>query len=169
MKLRCVAGLCLVGLMLSGCASVTRGTSEPVVFDSEPSGAEMRSVVDYPCGGPCPVRDDQLGSAAAYVEDPRTEPIPGPACTTPCTVQVARNESLVVTFSKPGYKPQTVKLGREISGGGGVGFAGNLIVGGAVGIVTDSITGAATDHRPNPLKVKLVPIEPSPTGGKKTR
>lgn len=101
----------LAALLLCGCASVTRGTSEPVVFESEPSGAEMHSVVDYPCGGPCPVRDDKVGSATAYEENPQTEPIPGPACVTPCTVQVARNQDLVVTFTKAGYKPKTVKLG----------------------------------------------------------
>jgi hypothetical protein len=150
----------MLGALLAGCASITRGTTEPVVFDSEPPGAEMRSIADYPCGGPCPVRDDRPGSEAAYLEEcVRTEPIPGPACVTPCTVQVARNLDLVVTFTKAGYHPKTVKLGREVVPGGGVGFAGNIIAGGAVGMVTDSVTGAATDHKPNPLKVELVPIE----------
>ncbi len=169
MKLREAAALCAAALVLVGCASVTRGTSEPVVFDSEPAGAEMRSVIDYPCGGPCPVHDDKVGSASAYIENPQTEPIPGPACVTPCTVQVARNEGLVVTFSKAGYQPQTVKLERVVSGGGGVGFAGNLIVGGGIGMVTDGITGAATDHRPNPLKVTLVSIAPPPAARGKKR
>ncbi len=163
MRANGVAALCAAGLILAGCASVTRGTSEPVVFDSEPAGAEMRSVVDYPCGGPCAVRDDKVGNAAAYIpEGTRTEPIPGPACITPCTVQVARNEGLVVTFSKAGYQPQTVKLDRVISGSGGVGFAGNVIIGGGIGMVTDGITGAATDHKPNPLKVTLVPLAGAP-------
>ena len=155
--------------MLAGCASVTRGTSEAVIFDSEPPGAEMRSVVDYPCGGPCPVRDDRPGNASAYVENPRTDPIPGPACTTPCTVQVPRSDALVDTFTKAGYHPQTVKLGREVSGGGGVGFAGNIIAGGVVGMATDGITGAATDHKPNPLKVTLVPIAAPPAATRPRR
>ena len=172
MTTKLLAALGAVALLLCGCASVTRGTSEPVVFESEPSGAEMHSVLDYPCGGPCPVRDGKVGSAAAYEENPQTAPIPGPACVTPCTVQVARNQDLVVTFTKAGYKPKTVKLGREVSGNGGLGFAGNIIAGGAVGMVTDGITGAATDHKPNPLRVELEPIAstaPAKPAGKPKR
>lgn len=145
-------------LTLSACASITRGTSEAVVFDSEPSGAEMRSIVDYPCGGPCPARDQSLGSNAPYVEKVQTPVVHGPACVTPCTIEVARNQELVVTFTKPGYEPQTVKLGRAVSGKGGIATAGNIIAGGAVGLVADAATGASTDHTPNPLKVVLVPI-----------
>lgn len=147
-------------ILLAGCASVTRGTSEQVVFDSEPSGAEMRSVIDYPCGGPCPVRDDKVGSEAAYLEENiRTEPVPGPTCVTPCTLAVPRNQDLIVTFTKPGYHPKTVKLGRELAPGGAAGVAGNVLVGGAVGLVTDGVTGAAMDHKPNPLKVVLEPVK----------
>ena len=129
-------------------------------FDSEPSGAEMRSVIDYPCGGPCPMRDERPEASAAYVEDARTPPIPGPACITPCTVQVARNQELVVTFTKPGFQPQTVKLQNKVSGGGAVGVAGNVLIGGAIGLAVDAGTGAGLDHYPNPLKVVLVPISP---------
>ena len=46
MRANGVAALCAAGLILAGCASVTRGTSEPVVFDSEPAGAEM--LTDFP-------------------------------------------------------------------------------------------------------------------------
>jgi hypothetical protein len=149
-------------LVLAGCASVTRGTSEQVVFDSEPSGAEMRSVVDYPCGGPCPVRDDKVGSDSAYLEENiRTEPIPGPTCVTPCTLTVPRNQDLVVTFTKPGYHPKTARLGRELAPAGAAGLAGNVLVGGVVGVVTDGVTGATTDHKPNPLKVVLDPVKPA--------
>lgn len=162
MRLRVLAALGAVAMLLCGCASVTRGTTEPVVFESEPSGAEMHSVVDYPCGGPCPVREDKVGSATAYEGDKvQTPPVPGPACVTPCTVQVARNQDLVVTFTKAGYRPKTVKLGREVTGNGGLGLAGNIIAGGAVGLVTDGITGAATDHKPNPLHVVLEPLAPA--------
>jgi len=152
------------GLFLCGCASVVRGTTEQVTFDSDPSGAEMRSVIYYPCGGPCPVRDEAVGSAAAYSgSDVRTPEVPGPACITPCTAQVARNEELLVTFSKAGYEPQTVRLTTKASGGGAAGMAGNIILGGAVGLVVDAGTGAALDHYPNPLKVLLKPL---PKGGK---
>jgi hypothetical protein len=146
-------------LALSACASITRGTSEAVIFDSEPSGAEMRSIIDYPCGGPCPMKDEGLGSNTPYnTEKVQTPVVAGPACVTPCTIEVPRNQELVVTFTKPGYQPQTVKLGRAVSGKGGLATAGNVIAGGAVGLVTDAATGASTDHTPNPLRVVLVPI-----------
>lgn len=144
-------------LMLAGCASVARGTTEVVVFESDPSGAEMRSILDYPCGGPCPPRPEVLGSTASYNEDVRTTPIIGPICLTPCSAAVPRSEDLIVTFSKPGYETQTVKLGRELVGGG-MASAGNVIIGGGIGLVTDIGTGANMDHKPNPLKVVLVPV-----------
>lgn len=155
MRLMLLAALGAAGMMLTGCASVARGTSESVVFDSDPPGAEMRSVVDYPCGGPCPVRDDKVGSAAAYMGDVRTPEVPGPACVTPCTLQVPRNQPLVVTMAKAGYEPRTVKLATTVRAGGAVGVAGNIVAGGLVGMAVDAGTGAALDHCPNPLKVVL--------------
>jgi hypothetical protein len=158
-----VLGAC--ALMLAGCASVTRGTTELVTFDSEPSGAEMRSIVDYPCGGPCPPPDKGLGSNQPYSasdEEIRTPIVPGPSCVTPCSIAVARNEELIVTFTKPGFEPQTAKLSRSVSGGGGVATAGNIILGGAVGLVADAATGASTDHHPNPLRVVLIPVRSAP-------
>ena len=149
-------------LALAGCASVARGTSEAVQFDSEPSGAEMRSVIDYPCGGPCSARDDRPQAAAPYIENERTPTIAGPACITPCTAQVARNQELIVTFTKTGYESQTVKLHTKLSGGGAAGVAGNALIGGGIGLVVDTGTGAALDHQPNPLKVILQPVASTP-------
>ncbi len=146
-------------LALAACASITRGTSEAVVFDSDPPGAEMRSVFDYPCGGPCPVRENRADDSAPYIDVETRTPIePGPACVTPCTIQVARKQKLIVTFSKSGYAPQTVKLGHAVSASGGMGVAGNLVAGGAVGLAVDTGTGAGYDHAPNPLKVVLAPL-----------
>jgi hypothetical protein len=122
----------------------------------------VRSVIDYPCGGPCSVRDERPQAGAAYIENERTPTVPGPACITPCTVQVARNQELIVTFTKLGYEPQTVKLQTKLAGGGVAGVAGNAIIGGGVGLVVDAGTGAALDHQPNPLKVILQPVLAAP-------
>lgn len=168
MRTKLVAALG-VALMFCGCASVTRGTTEPVQFDSEPTGAEMRSIVDYPCGGPCPTRDQSDQNGAPYDDTIRTPTVPGVACITPCTVQVPRNQKLIVTFTKPGYQPQTVKLGSAVSAAGGAGVAGNLIVGGVTGLVVDGVTGAGYDHQPNPLKVTLVAIAPPPSAERPKR
>jgi hypothetical protein len=144
-------------LILCGCASVVRGTSEQVQFDSVPAGAQMRSIVKYECGGPCPQGTDRTGM---YLTDEqmKTPLESGPACVTPCMAQVPRNQELIVTFSKPGYESQTVSLRPVLSAGGAAGFAGNAILGGVVGAVVDTGTGAAMDHQPNPLKVVLKPV-----------
>jgi hypothetical protein len=143
-------------LLFAGCASITRGTSEAVTFDSEPSGAEMRSLVRNICHdeGSCTNSENDERFAA-----PNREHSPGPSCVTPCTIEVKRSDELIVTFIKPGYEPITIDLGRNVSGAGGLGFAGNVIAGGATGMVVDGITGAAMDHVPNPMKVVLVPIK----------
>jgi hypothetical protein len=74
-------------------------------------------------------------------------------------VEVPRNKELLATFSKLGYEDVTVPLKTKVAGAGAVGVAGNVIAGGAVGLVVDTASGAAMDHYPNPLKVTLVPIE----------
>lgn len=47
----------------------------------------------------------------------------------------------------------------EISGAGGAAFAGNILLGGAVGMGADAATGAAYNHTPNPVSVTLEPIK----------
>jgi hypothetical protein len=154
------AAVIACGLVMAGCATAVRGTTETVIFDSTPAGAEMRSIVDYPCGGPCPVRDDRASVGAAYLETGAQTPVEnGPACLTPCSAEVKRNQALIVTFAKPGYEPQTVKLGIRVADGGAAGVVvGNALAGGITGMIVDTGTGAAMDHYPNPLKVTLVPI-----------
>lgn len=162
MKVRWVVAMAAT-LMLGGCATVARRTIEQVQFNSEPPGATMRSIISYECGGPCPMRDERIGSDTAYLNDGiRTPEVPGPACITPCTAQVARNQELIVTFTKEGYEPQTLKLSNHVAGGGVAGIAGNVIIGGAVGAVVDVGTGATMDHYPNPLKAVLEPIKKPP-------
>jgi hypothetical protein len=156
MRLVTVAALG-AALILCGCASVVRGTSEQVQFDSVPAGAQMRSIVKYDCGGPCPLGTDRTGNYLTE-EQMKTPLESGPACVTPCIAQVPRNQELIVTFSKPGYESQTVPLRPVVSGAGAAGMAGNIVLGGVVGAVVDTGTGAAMDHQPNPLKVVLKPL-----------
>jgi hypothetical protein len=80
------------------------------------------------------------------------------ACVTPCVVQAKRNADITVTINKDGYVPQTIPLTKEIPGSGAAGFAGNLLLGGLVGMGVDAATGAALDHKPNPVIVTLQPV-----------
>jgi hypothetical protein len=77
-----------------------------------------------------------------------------------CVVQAKRNADVTVTISKEGFEPQIIPLTKEIPGTGAAGFAGNILLGGLVGMGVDAATGAATDHKPNPVIVTLQPVAP---------
>jgi hypothetical protein len=115
-----------------GCASVTRGTTENISISSTPAGATAEvSGLDIPT-----------------------------TCVTPCVVQAKRNADITVTVNKEGYEPQIIPLTKEIPGTGAAGFAGNVLLGGLVGMGVDAATGAAMDHKPNPVIVTLQPVAP---------
>ena len=83
------------------------------------------------------------------------------ACVTPCVVQAKRNADITVAISKEGYEPQVIPLTKEIPGTGAAGFAGNILLGGLVGMGVDAAMGAALDHKPNPVTVTLQPLAPA--------
>jgi hypothetical protein len=125
-------GILALCALVGGCASVARGTTENISIASTPSGAEaVISGLDVPT-----------------------------ACLTPCAVVVKRNADISVAFQKEGFEPQIVQLTKEIQGAGAAGFAGNLLLGGVVGMGVDAVTGAATDHKPNPVIVTLQALAP---------
>src|SRR6476660_802443 len=121
-----------IALPSVGCASVTRGTTENISISSTPAGATAE---------------------ITGLEIPTS-------CVTPCVVQAKRNADITVTVSKEGYEPQVIPLTKEIPGSGAAGFAGNVLVGGLIGMGVDAATGAAQDHKPNPVIVTLQPIRP---------
>lgn len=83
------------------------------------------------------------------------------ACTTPCTLTVSRKDEFSVSLAKPGYQPQTVQVGTRIAGGGVAGFAGNVLVGGVIGMGVDAASGATLEHHPNPVVAVLQPVAPA--------
>lgn len=112
-------------LALGACATVTRGTKEVFVVESEPPGA----VVEMSNGMSCKA--------------------------TPCSFKVPRKEALVVTVSKEGYETSSHTVQTQVSGGGGAAMAGNVLVGGLIGVGVDAASGAMLEHKPNPLQVTL--------------
>jgi len=127
-----IVGIVALCAVAGGCASVTRGTTENLSIVSTPPGAEATLTgLDVPT-----------------------------ACVTPCAVVVKRNADIAVSFQKEGYEPQVVQLTKEIPATGAAGFAGNVLLGGLVGMGVDAVTGAATDHKPNPVAVTLQPLAP---------
>ena len=112
------------GVALSGCATITRGTTDQLQVISDPSGADVRSSM-------------------------------GPTCVTPCTLQVSRKDEFTITVSKPGYVEESVEVKTQVAGSGAAGFAGNVLIGGVIGMGADAYTGATLEHVPNPVNVTL--------------
>ncbi len=117
--------IALMGLSLSACATVVRGTSEDWVAESEPSGARVETTNGYSCPS------------------------------TPCAIDMPRRSTFVATFSKDGYESVEVHVSNEIAGRGAAGLAGNVLIGGVIGIGVDAVSGAALDLTPNPARVTM--------------
>ncbi len=82
----------------------------------------------------------------------------GLRCTTPCSLAVARSESLVAEITKAGFEPVRATITPRVAGAGAAGMAGNVILGGLIGAAIDAGSGAMYDLVPNPLEVRLVPV-----------
>lgn len=78
--------------------------------------------------------------------------------TTPCTLEVNRKSEFIATFSKEGYQSHDVSVQTRLAGAGAAGFAGNVLIGGLVGMGVDAATGSTLEHFPNPVEASLVPL-----------
>lgn len=90
----------------------------------------------------------------------------GHQCETPCTITISRKDEFNVSIEKDGFQRAQVPVITEVSGAGGAAFAGNILLGGVVGMGADAVTGAAYNHTPNPVFVTLKPLkaaEPEPS------
>lgn len=114
-------------LLLSSCATITRGVHDKLTVKSDPTGAEVK------------LSTGERGvTPAKFVKERKTEPF-------------------TVTVSKPGYVSQTVTVESKFGGTGGGAMAGNLLLGGAIGMGVDAGTGAYRSLYPNPVSVTLEP------------
>ncbi|MEM0899344.1 MAG: translation initiation factor 2 [Pseudomonadota bacterium] len=113
--------------VVTGCASVTRGVNNDVVIQYTPSDAIATTSLNHRCDA------------------------------SPCTVRIPRKDAMQVTVQKPGFQTQTVSVNTRLAGAGAAGFAGNVLLGGVVGMGVDAATGATLEHFPNPVVVDLVP------------
>ena len=78
--------------------------------------------------------------------------------TTPAQFEVPRDEPLLVSIEKDGFKPMEVHLNPVLSSEGTTGMAGNILLGGIIGAAVDAGSGAMYDLTPNPLEVVLIPL-----------
>lgn len=84
----------------------------------------------------------------------------GERCESPCTLKLRRKYPFAVEICKPGYHTINTTVVSEISGGGAAGMAGNVLIGGLIGVGVDVGTGATRDLAPNPLEVQLAEETP---------
>lgn len=125
-------------LFFTSCATITRGVHEKLTVTSDPPGANV--LLSTGEKGVTPTK---------FVKQRRTDPF-------------------TVTVTKPGYAPQTVKVVSKFGGTGGAAMAGNVILGGAIGMGVDAGTGAYNSLYPNPVSVTLVPTGKSKAARKST-
>jgi hypothetical protein len=113
---------------LAGCATITRGTSEVLVVETTPPGANVE-----------------------------ISPI-GHRCTSPCSLKVKRKGNYTIDITKAGYEPMRTNVLSQVAGAGAAGMAGNVLVGGLIGLGVDAASGATKELKPNPVRVTLTPM-----------
>lgn len=116
-----------VAASAAACATVTRGTTEAWTVETDPSGAAVKTTAGFACDA------------------------------TPCTFKMSRKSEFDVTITKPGYKTVNTHVTHQTAGAGAAGMAGNVLVGGLIGVGVDAVSGATQEIKPNPLVVKLEP------------
>jgi hypothetical protein len=115
-----------LAMSAAACATVTRGMHEAFTVETEPSGAMVETSNGLHCEA------------------------------TPCTfARVERKAEFTVTITKPGYRTWTGNVTHHTAGAGAAGMAGNVLVGGLIGVGVDATSGATQDLTPNPLHVAL--------------
>jgi hypothetical protein len=123
--------MCVAMMSIAGgCATVTRGTDEAWTVTSVPSSASVTTSNGFSCDA------------------------------TPCTFKMEHKAEFEVTVSKAGYKSYHGHVIHQVSTAGGAGMAGNVLVGGLIGMGVDAATGAMMELKPNPLAVTLDANDP---------
>lgn len=133
-----------------GCATVTRGPSEVLEVKSTPKNADV-TVYRY-----SKATFEKLRTTGAMAkEDAKDKWMETDV--TPAAFKIWRNQSYIVLITAKGYKPSVVRVFNKPSGAGALGVAGNVIIGGLVGLGVDAISGSANELKPNPVTVTLAP------------
>ena len=118
-------GLFAVGILVAGCATITRGKQDVLEIQTTPAGAQVQTSNGFSCGS------------------------------TPCALKMDRRSDLVVNITKKGCKPVAINVTHKTANAGAAGVAGNVLVGGIIGLAVDGATGASQDLVPNPVVATL--------------
>jgi hypothetical protein len=117
---------------LSGCGTITQGTSQDIAITSTPPGAHC----DF----------TRKGEHIATLDS------------TPGTIKVDKTKNdIIMTCKLAGYQDATANL----KSGYGAGTFGNIILGGVIGWGIDSATGADNKY-PSTANVQFIPVGQAP-------
>lgn len=117
---------------LGGCASLTRGTTEPLQIASVPAGANVRTSNELACVTPCTLTVNRKDELSVTVSKSGYRPE---------TVEV---KTRIAAEGAAGFAGNV------------------LLPGGVIGMGIDAVNGAALEHTPNPVSVTLTPEPPPP-------
>jgi len=112
----------------TGCATATRGSTDTLVINSTPSGADVKIFRTNAGFTAKEIKDNTV----ADPKNPGAGPILG---TTPGSFKLARKGEYRVELSKQGYKTVEAEVGNRTAGAGTAGMVGNVLVGGLVGVI----------------------------------
>ncbi len=129
----------LIAIILTGCATITTGTTQSMLVDTfNAQGANCKGV-------------DAKGREYYWPN-------------TPSATTVQKGDApMIITCEKAGFK-KTVHTVHETFVGATL---GNIILGGGIGILVDAISGGAQEY-PNVVKFPLIPEDDAPEEAKKT-
>ena len=118
----------LSAVCLSGCGTITQGTSQNITITSTPPG------------GHCELT--RKGEHVATLDK------------TPGTVKVDKTKNdILLTCTREGYQEASLNL----ESGYGAGTFGNIILGGGIGWAIDSASGADNKY-PSSADIKFIPV-----------
>ena len=114
-----------VGVLVSGCATIFKGSSQKIVINSTPAEANIS------------IKNN--GGVEVFTGK------------TPSTVKLSKKHEYVVTIQLKGYKESVIQVTQTLEGW----FLGNILCGGVVGIIIDAVDGAMWDLEPENIQVSL--------------
>ena len=130
MKFASIAAVAALGIALSGCATVIKGTSQSIVVTTPPV-----------TGANC-ILSSKEGNWLV---------------TSPGSVTVEKSkEDILIKCQKPGYQDAAATIPSDFQGW----TAGNIILGGIIGVGVDAATGAMNEY-PNSYAVPMWPVTPA--------
>ena len=161
-------------LILTSCATVVRGTSEPFQVVTDPPGARVTTSLET------------KESAKARKKSPDIEPVYYGCDPTPCEVKVPRRSKFIARVEHDGFEPARIIVRSKAGLGSaatsstvttaasssvllpaasGTGVAGATLAAslGTMGfatplIATDALSGSLLSLYPNPVSLKLHPV-----------